>query len=526
MLTRSSALRYAARPMKVAGVIVNYRTPELSARAVDALLVELSSFPGARVFLVDNDSGDGSFARLQRESAQRGWGEKVFLLAARRNGGYGYGINLAVEHALGLAAPPEYFYVINSDAFADSGSVARLVAFMDAHADAGIASSRIHGEDGHDQGAAFRFPTLFSDLESTAGLGVISSLLSRFIVSIPTPPEDRQIDWVSGTSMIVRKRAIDEVGLFDEGFFLYFEEVDYCRRLARAGWKSFFVADAPITHIGCVSTGMLDANRRMPGYWFESRHRYFLKHHGRAYTALSDLTWLIGQVSGSAKFKLLQRGVQPRPAIMRDFLYASARDLLFAAKPAPEDARVAPKSAHARKNSAADLRRPEEVGLKELLAEDVETYERDLLQPGLWAMIAHRLGRRAEQLPEGAEREILERAYAVLFTLVDLVWGIHLPRSVRVGRRVRLWHNGGMLLTALEIGNDVHIRHDTTFGPVRGDSGALPVIEDRADIGSGACVLGAVTVGHDATIGANSVVLKNVPANSSVLGVPARIIPA
>jgi serine O-acetyltransferase len=122
----------------------------------------------------------------------------------------------------------------------------------------------------------------------------------------------------------------------------------------------------------------------------------------------------------------------------------------------------------------------------------------------------------------------LDLTYRVMFTSIDWVWGIHLPRSVELGRRVRLWHNGCMLLEARSIGNDVHIRHDTTFGPLRGtDTGpqTRPVIEDRADIGSGACVLGGVRVGHDAVIGANTVVLKDVLPHATVLGVPARVMP-
>jgi serine O-acetyltransferase len=122
----------------------------------------------------------------------------------------------------------------------------------------------------------------------------------------------------------------------------------------------------------------------------------------------------------------------------------------------------------------------------------------------------------------------LGAAYKTMFTAVDWMWGIHLPRSVELGRRVRLWHNGCMLLMARSIGNDVHLRHDTTFGPLRGTASTpenLPVIEDRADIGSGACVLGAVHVGHDAVIGANTVVMKNVQPHTTVLGVPARMVP-
>lgn len=499
----------------------------MTARAADALLPELAAAGSGHVYIVDNDSRDGSLETLHRHAEKRGWGERVSVLAAPRNGGYGYGINLAIERALASGDPPEYIYVINSDAFADEGSIARLVAFMDAHPEAGIAGSHIHGPDGTSQGAAFRFPSVWSELESTAGLGALSRLLSRHIVSVPAPSEHRRIDWIPGTSMLIRRAALDQVGLFDEDFFLYYEETDFCRRLLAAGWQCFYVADAPITHIGCVSTGMLDQQRPMPRYWFDSRHRYFLKHHGRAYAAACDLAWLGGYAVWKTKNGVLKRAVSDRPHMFRDFLKASVRDLLTAARPAPHEARVEPKSERAPGSAnGADPRSAEELGLLELLTEDFGTYGRDLTQPGLWAIVTHRIGRRAERMAPGVPRKALSTAYGLMFTGVDWIWGIHLPSSVKVGRRVRLWHNGCMLLTARSIGDDVHIRHDTTFGPVRAhEPQALPTIEDRADIGSGVCVLGSVTVGHDAMVGANSVVMKSVPPKSMVLGVPARIVP-
>lgn len=170
-----------------------------------------------------------------------------------------------------------------------------------------------------------------------------------------------------------------------------------------------------------------------------------------------------------------------------------------------------------------------------LLAEDFATHDRDLTAPGFWAVATHRIGRRAldETCPRGA-RAILNLTYRAMFTGIDWIWGIHLPRSVALGRRVRLWHNGCMLLVAKSIGDDVSLRHDTTFGGLRAgrqtaDASAseqeLPIIEDGADLGSGVCVLGGVRVGRRAVVGANSVVLKDVPAHATVLGVPARIVP-
>jgi serine O-acetyltransferase len=125
----------------------------------------------------------------------------------------------------------------------------------------------------------------------------------------------------------------------------------------------------------------------------------------------------------------------------------------------------------------------------------------------------------------------LQRAHRVAATAIDWIWGIRLPLHVELGRRVRVWHHGCVLLNARAIGDDVHLRHNTTFGPLRGtgpddDPSQLPIIEKGADIGSGACVLGPVRVGEGAIVGANTVVLKNVPDGATILGVPGRVIPS
>jgi serine O-acetyltransferase len=179
--------------------------------------------------------------------------------------------------------------------------------------------------------------------------------------------------------------------------------------------------------------------------------------------------------------------------------------------------------------SAADDRAADGLSLREILTEDLATYDHRLVEPGLWAVAVHRLGSRLDQVGSPALRRPLEVAHKLLFTAVDWVWGINLPRTTRLGRRVRIWHNGSIWLNARSIGNDVQIRHDTTLGSVRiRDSQRpeqLPVIEDGADIGSGACILGPVTLGRGAVVGANAVVLQSVPPEATVFGVPARIMP-
>jgi len=162
------------------------------------------------------------------------------------------------------------------------------------------------------------------------------------------------------------------------------------------------------------------------------------------------------------------------------------------------------------------------------LAEDFATYDRNLMQPGLWAVVAHRLGERAERDTMRPRKLLLGCAQRLLSTTVDVLWGIYLPQQVQLGRRVRLWHSGCMYLNARAIGDDVHIRHDTTLGPLfsaGADAQQLPVIEARSELGAGVCVLGNVCVGHDSFVGANSLIIKAVPPNSVMLGVPARQVP-
>jgi serine O-acetyltransferase len=113
--------------------------------------------------------------------------------------------------------------------------------------------------------------------------------------------------------------------------------------------------------------------------------------------------------------------------------------------------------------------------------------------------------------------------YRMLFAINSLGFGIEIPYNTILGRRVRVWHHGGIFTGARSIGDDVQLRHNTTIGVLhRGEEGAQPVIGNRVDIGPGAAILGAVEIGDDVVIGANSVVVKDVPADSTVFGVPAR----
>lgn len=168
---------------------------------------------------------------------------------------------------------------------------------------------------------------------------------------------------------------------------------------------------------------------------------------------------------------------------------------------------------------------PPGIGFWKLLREDLRTHDGNLWEQGFWAVATHRFGNWRMGIRWRVIRFPFSLMYTCLYKWVEWTCGITLPYTTKLGRRVRIWHHSGMILHARSIGNDVHIRHNTTFGVARRDENtAIPVIEDGVDIGCGVCILGDVVVGRNSVIGANSVVLSDIPANSVAVGAPARVV--
>ena len=306
--------------MKLLVIIINYRTASMTLDAVRAARAALSHRDDYRIDLVDNDSQDGSFDRLTDAVADSGWTD-VRVLASPTNGGFGAGNNFAMQPALASDSPPEYFLLLNSDAFPDEGAIEALIDYMDAHPDVGIGGSAIYGTEGRPHITAFRFPTLQSEILGSVRLGALSRWLSDREVPIqPAPRESGPVDWLAGASMIIRRDVIEELGGFDEQFFLYFEETDLCLRARNAGWPTHYVRQSRVAHVGHGSTGLKDKSRPLPTYWFDSRRHYFVKNHGRGYTWTAN----IAHAAGLASFRLrasLQRKSRTDPTrFLRDFV--------------------------------------------------------------------------------------------------------------------------------------------------------------------------------------------------------------
>ena len=272
-------------------IILNYKTADMTLQAAEAALREMTGIAG-QIFIVDNDSRDGSFAVLTAGVRERGW-ERVRVVDAGRNGGFGAGNNFGIQAGLRDGPAPDYIYVLNSDAFPDPGAIRVLLDYLQAHADTGFAGSYIHGPDGDWHCTVFRYPSIGSEFEGAAQTGPVTRLLHRHVIPQPLPDGPKTVDWLAGASIMMRYDTLVQTGLFDETFFLYFEETDLCRRAKLAGWPTVYLPDSRVTHIGSVSTGMKGWTRK-PGYWFDSRWHYFVKNHGRAYATAATAAHVAG----------------------------------------------------------------------------------------------------------------------------------------------------------------------------------------------------------------------------------------
>lgn len=308
--------------MKVLVVVVNYRTPKLVVRCLRSLKHEVEQIGSMHVVVVDNDSGDDSVEVIGGAIESNGW-DWCTLTPESNNGGYGAGNNAGVGPYLGTDDAPELVMLVNPDAYVREGGIRTLLDFMESRPDVGIAGSRIEDGDGEQAQSAFRFPTATSELVEGFKLGVLTKLLNERQLLVELRDEPMPVDWVTGAAMMIRKSVIDEIGFFDVGYFLYFEEVDLCYRAKQAGWQVYYVPDSVIVHLQAQATGITghrEEKRRFPQYWFESRRRFFLKNRGKTSAVLADLAFLGGYTTFRIRSVIQRKPDEEPPWFWLDFV--------------------------------------------------------------------------------------------------------------------------------------------------------------------------------------------------------------
>lgn len=309
--------------MKVLVVIVNHKRPELVLQGLRSLAPELAAIGGGCRAIVTDASGDGSDERIEQGIREHGFGDWATLLRLDKNGGYGYANNRAISSALAGPDPPEFFYLLNPDAYVYPGAVQELLRCMEQRPDVGLCGSQQEQPDGSINRSAFRFPGVCSELMAGSRLGFLKLIFPQAEIAPPPPTQPAPADWLSGASLLVRRSVLERVGLFDETFFLYYEETDLCLRAQRAGFRCWFVPTSRVVHLEGQSTGITDtqaAPQRLPRYWFESRQHYFMKNHGPWRKRLADLAWTLGFVSWRARRHFQGKTDDDPPHLLSDFV--------------------------------------------------------------------------------------------------------------------------------------------------------------------------------------------------------------
>jgi GT2 family glycosyltransferase len=305
----------------VAVIIVSYKTALLVIEAVRSLLEEQRSTRlNIRAIVVDNASGDSEI--IAREIRHSGWDSWVTLISAPFNGGFAYGNNLGIEYAHAQWRPT-YVYLLNPDAQVRRGAIAALVKFLDGRPEAGIAGSSFENQDGSDWPIAFRFPSVFSEIDECLQIGPVSRLLARWIVAKRMGPLPEKVDWICGASMLIRPQVFAAIGGLDENYFLYFEETDFCRRARIAGFCTWYVPESRVMHITGQSTKLTDLTagpKRLPSYWFDSRRRYFATAFGIPRAMALDFITIVAYTIGLTSKIILRKEPYIIPHFLRDFL--------------------------------------------------------------------------------------------------------------------------------------------------------------------------------------------------------------
>jgi GT2 family glycosyltransferase len=274
-------------------VVINYRTPDLSIACLASLLPELAGID-ARVVLVDNDSGDRSVGLLQDWIDEHDTGKRVELVLSPVNSGFSSGNNVGIR-----AVDSDFVLLLNSDTIVHPGAVATLLQTARDHPQAGLVSPRLEWQDGVAQESCFRQHTPVSELVEAAASGPITRLLRRFVVAQPVSQDVTWPDWTTFACVLVRRPVLDDVGLLDEGFFMYFEDAEYCWRARRKGWRVVNNPAARVVHLrGGTSPlkALSRARKRLPSYFYESRTRYFRLLYGQMGFLAANICWYAGRL--------------------------------------------------------------------------------------------------------------------------------------------------------------------------------------------------------------------------------------
>jgi GT2 family glycosyltransferase len=304
-------------------VTVNYKTSILVTDLIASLTPDLTSLGHTHMVIVDNASGDDSVKTINDYINDKNL-DWVTVIASENNSGYAAGNNLAVNSVLEKNVVFERVWFLNPDTKVKAGAGAELIAAMNKN-DLQIVGSRLEDADGTLQCSHFNFPGILSELSSGLRLGVFDRLLKKHLVRTDPSSSPVQTDWLAGASFMVSNKYINKIGLIDDAYFLYFEELDFCLQGQRNNMPCWYIPSSKVYHAVGAATGISDHRKkapRRPQYWFDSRRRFFLKNYGVLKLICCDLAFITGYAIWLLRSKISNKTALTKepPRFLRDFI--------------------------------------------------------------------------------------------------------------------------------------------------------------------------------------------------------------
>ncbi len=212
------------------------------------------------LYVVEGGSGDDSAVILAKEFNSL---PQVTFIPLQNNGGFAASNNVAISQALSHGA--RYIFLQNPDTILQPNAIKPLIDFMESDLKPGLAGSRLINPETSTQYAARRFHNLWNEIDDALSFGPASRLLRRWSISMPESDRPHTTDWVPGAALMVRAEVFETIGLLDDQFFLYFEEVDFCLRAKRAGFNCWYVPESTVIHLVGQSSGVTSTSpKRRP----------------------------------------------------------------------------------------------------------------------------------------------------------------------------------------------------------------------------------------------------------------------
>lgn len=281
-------------------VIVNYRQPTLTIECLESIEKHPPRLTAYSAIIVDNCSGDGSAEKIRNEIIRRGWEHWAEVIENPTNNGFSAGNNLGILHR-----PSDYYLLLNSDARVEHCCIDRLVLCAESDSRVGLVGPRLQWPDGRGQVSSFRFRGLVSEFLEQASTGPLDRLFRKFVVPQGVCIEPTNTSWVSFACVLLRHSLVADIGLMDEDYFLYFEDIDYARRAHENGWLVHHEPRAAAVHLRGGSSNVksdIESRTAPAAFYYESRSRYFAKFYGgRRGVLMANIAWLAGAAIGRSR---------------------------------------------------------------------------------------------------------------------------------------------------------------------------------------------------------------------------------